>query len=245
MTDSIHMSAQSQTRARFALLPSPFLGASAWDPCRDALAARGLAASVIDLREAFANVDADYDSVARLVSAQIEARAILVAHSGAGGLAPAVHAAAGERVQAVIFVDALLPHPGRGWIETAPDALSAGLRAAARNGRVPPWPGWLPAGALAQLLPDSRVRERFIADAPAAPLAYLEASAPALAAWPPRLGCAYIQLSDGYAAESAMALSLGWLVERLDLTHLAILTAPERVALAIIAVAEQLAAAPS
>jgi hypothetical protein len=236
------MSIQSQTRACFALLPSPFQGASAWGPCGEALAARGQAANVIDLREAFADVDASYDSVARAAAARIGEGAILVAHSGAGGLAPAVQAAAGDRVQAVIFVDALMPHPGRSWFDTAPAALTARLRADARDGRVPPWPAWLPEGALARLLPAPSMRERFIADAPVAPLTYLQAPAPALAAWPPRLGCAYIQLSDGYQAEAGMARSLGWPVERLDLNHLAILTAPETVGEAIIDLVDRLLA---
>jgi hypothetical protein len=99
----------------------------------------------------------------------------------------------------------------------------------------------LPSGALARLLPEPSDRERLIADAPTAPLAYLEAPAPALVDWPPKRGCAYLQLSDGYGAEAGLARDLGWPVASLEGGHLAILTAPEAVCEAIIALAERIA----
>jgi hypothetical protein len=54
---------------------------------------------------------------------------VLAGHSGAGALLPAIVdeiAAGGDAadvaVHCAIFVDAILPHPGQTWFETAPTA---------------------------------------------------------------------------------------------------------------------------
>ena len=49
--------------------------------------------------------------------------AIVVAHSGAGALIPSVAALAKEGLRGVIYCDAILPHPGQSWFDTAPPAL--------------------------------------------------------------------------------------------------------------------------
>ena len=114
---------------------------------------------------------------------------ILVVHSGAGGQAPSILAAM-DRAAGVIFADAILPHPGRSWMETAPPALA---EASARpgHGRRPAalepmvrdtilWPPCCTTGGCARRSP--RSCRAFALD-------WLETPAPVVEAWAPPLIC--------------------------------------------------------
>ncbi len=155
----------------------------------------------------------------------------LVTHSAAGGHAPSILSAM-DQPAGVIFVDAILPHPGQSWMDTAPPDLAARLKADAVDGMAPPWNEWFGAAVMKALLPEPKQRAAFIAELPRIPLDWLEVPAPVIEDWTPPL-CAYIQLSAAYEAEAATvaeAASRGWLLRRLELTHLAMLTHPDRVA---------------
>src|SRR5439155_23231941 len=104
------------------------------------------------------------------------------------------------QVRVAVFIDAILPHPGQSWFETAPAALAEPLRALARDGWLPPWHRWFPPEVLAAALPTPDLRARFIAELPELPLVYLEALAPVIEGWPPP-SCAYVQLSPAYERE--------------------------------------------
>ena len=226
----------------FALVHSPFLDPQSWDGVSSALDRQGERSLLLDLRAAF-RVNSDYYRTAgRIAAEQLRKPVTVVAHSGAGALVPQIVRSSEGRVEAVIFIDALLPHPTRSWFDTAPAALAAHIRASARHRRAPPWPRWLPKEALAQLLPDIATREALIASAPAIPLAYLEESAPDSSEWPLPSACGYLQLSSGYDAEADRARALGWPVERFNGHHLSMMTEPNLVAAAIVAMAASLAA---
>ena len=96
---------------------------------------------------------------------------VLVGHSGAGALLPAIAAACSGGVEAAVFVDAVLPHPSATWLETAPASLGEQLRRLATDGWLPPWGQWFPPGTLELLLPDAALRARFVAELPRLPLA--------------------------------------------------------------------------
>jgi hypothetical protein len=181
-----------------------------------------------------------YEAFAATAARQIDGPAILVAHSGAGGLVPSILRNAGGRVQAVIFVDALLPHPGRSWFDTVPAALATQLRREARAGRAPPWPSWLPSHLLERFLPESGMRESLTDDAPCVPVAFLEEPAPEDPPPAPPHGCAYLQLSSAYDREAGQAREWGWPVERLDGHHLSIMVNPPAVAVALVDLASTL-----
>jgi hypothetical protein len=225
----------------FALMHSPFLGPPSWDAVSSALGGQGERSQLLDLRIAFQMERDFYGRAAAMAAEQIRSPVTLVVHSGAGALVPQIVRSAAGLAEAVIFVDALLPHPRRSWFDTAPAVLAAHIRASARSGLAPPWPRWLPNEALAQLLPDIATRETLIASAPALPLAYLEESAPESSAWPLPRGCGYLQLSSGYDAEATQARGLGWPVERFNGHHLSIMTEPDLIAAAIVAMAASLA----
>jgi len=178
-------------------------------------------------------------AAARIAAALGPEPAIAVLHSGAGALLPSILEAMSERLAGAVLVDALMPHPGRSWVDTAPPALAARVRAMAQDGLLPPWDRWWGAEAMARLLPDAGVRAAFAAELPRVPLAFFEAQAPE-GQWT-RMRGAYLQLSEAYAEEARQAAALGWPVWREASTHLAMLTEPERIGAGLIEMAQALA----
>jgi hypothetical protein len=138
-----------------------------------------------------------------------------------------------------VFVDAILPHPGKSWFDTAPADLRRSLQEGVMAGLLPAWHEWWPPGALEKLVPDAARRAALIAELEPIPAGFFEEPAPAarLAA-----SAAYLRLSGAYEDEAARASALGWPVMRLPLHHLAILTQPSAVAAALVSTAERLSA---
>lgn len=216
---------------RFLLLSSPLLGPFSWRAVGEALRARGHTAEAPAWPRLGDIGDGFYPRLAEAMAANAAGEpAVLVAHSGAGALIPALAAAMAEPPAGAVFVDAILPHPARSWFDTAPPDLAAQLRAGAEDGRLPPWNDWWPPGALEQLVPDEAVRDALIAELEPLPVAWFEEAAPnqALAT-----RSAYLQLSGAYDDEARVAGRLGWPVVSLPLHHLAPVTQPEAVAGAI------------
>ena len=143
---------------RIVLLHSPLLGGLTWRGVADVLRARGLAAEVVEWPK-LTSLDGDfYRGLATAMAASLgEGPATVVVHSGAGALVPALEAASGA-IEGVIFADAILPHPGRSWFDTAPPQLADSLRSGAEFGMLPAWDAWWPPGALAQ---DYARRQRY------------------------------------------------------------------------------------
>jgi hypothetical protein len=225
--------------ARVVLLHSPLLGPLTWRAVSQALQARGEAAQT-PAWPRLSTLGADcYAALANSMAASIDRdeAPILVAHSGAGALLPAVAALAKRPLAGVIFCDAILPHPGFSWFDTAPPDLSAQLRAGATEGRLPPWDQWWPPGALERLVPESGLRMQLIDELEPIPIGYFEELAPELELTAP---CAYLQLSGAYADEARIAGRQGWPVMSLPLHHLAMLTHAEAVAAAIGNLADRL-----
>ncbi|THD63045.1 MAG: alpha/beta hydrolase [Phenylobacterium sp.] len=185
-------------------------------------------------------VEGFYGALADGVAAELagEAPALLVAHSGAGALIPALAARLSSPPAGVILVDAILPHPGRSWFDTAPAEMRQRLRAGAQMGELPAWDEWWPPGALERLVPDAAVRSELLAELEPLPQAYFEEPAPEEALTGP---VAYLQLSGAYEAEGLVAGRYGWPRVHLPLHHLAMLTHPEAVAAALESLAVQLA----
>ena len=220
---------------RFALLHSPLVGAGCWQAVVATFAGQGVWA-VAPRLPSLAEVTPPYfPTLAQSVAGQVAPLdpVVLVVHSGAGALATSVAAAAQGRVSQVIFVDAILPNPGRSWFETTGDALGAALRAAARDGCVPAWDQWFPPDALGALLPDPAMREDFLAGLTPTPIAYLEEVEPALDL-PEDVAWSYLRLSKTYEDEASVARAHGIATLRLDRHHLAMMTHPDDVATALI-----------
>lgn len=221
---------------RFILLHSPLTGPAAWAPTAAALAARGVEVTRPAIPPMQALAAPLYQGAAQAVAAQVlsqDGPFVLAVHSAAGGLAPAVVAACRGQVRGVLYVDAIPPHPGRCWFETAADGLVASLRAKAENGLVPAWDQWFPPGALEGLLPED-LRGRFVAELAPTPLAWFEEQAPEVEL-PGDVGWGFLRLSKAYEREAGEARRLGWPTLRRDLHHLAMASHPDEVAGAMLA----------
>jgi hypothetical protein len=223
----------------FALLHSPLLGPMTWQAVAGDLARRGHAAVAPAWPPLSGIAGGFYGALADGAAALAPSadKLLLVAHSGAGALVPSLADRLGGRVAGVIFADAILPHPGRSWFDTAPAEMRERLRAGARMGELPAWDEWWPPGALERLLPDPGVRQALVAELEPLPLAYFEEKAPAA---PLPAPAAYLQLSGAYDDESQVAARSGWPLVRLPLHHLAMLTHPEAVATALESLAARL-----
>jgi hypothetical protein len=217
---------------KFVLLHSPLLGPLTWQGVARALSGRGLAAEA-PAWTPLTEVDGDfYASLARAMARTIESRrgddpVVLVAHSGAGALVPATIQALSIPVAGTILVDAILPHPGLSWLDTAPPALREDLTLGSQGGELPSWDAWWPPGALERLVPEPDLRAALLAELGPLPLAYFEERAP-----PGDLtgSGGYLQLSGAYEDQAEAARRMGWRARRLQLNHLSPLTAPLEVA---------------
>jgi hypothetical protein len=226
--------------ARLILLHSPFVGPASWGGVAAELTARGHTVStppwprLEPIREHF------YRTLAQDMAARIDGAdeaPVLVAHSGAGALLPALEAAMAAPPAGIVLVDAILPHPGKSWLETAPPQLALQLRNGVDMGLLPAWDQWWPPGALDRLVPDAAARAALLAELEGLPLDFLEEAAPAMTLTGP---AAYLQLSGAYDDEGEFAVRQGWPVVRLPLHHLAMLTHAEAVAGAIHGLVERL-----
>ena len=228
--------------ARLVFLHSPLLGPLTWRTVGVALRAKGRVVETPAWPRLSTLGEDCYAALANSMAATIghAGEAILVAHSGAGALLPSVAALARTPLRGVIFCDAILPHPGLSWFDTAPPDLGAQLRGGAEDGRLPSWDRWWPPGALERLVPDQGMRAALVAELEPIPIGYFEELAPELELTAPS---AYLQLSGAYAEEARIAGFQGWPVVRLPLHHLAMLTHTEAVATALAGLADRLEAA--
>jgi hypothetical protein len=224
--------------ARLALLHSPLLGPLTWRAVGDLLPD-----AEIPVWPRLSTLgEHRYPALAAAMATAIDRAGdpIAVAHSGAGALMPAVAALTARPLRGVIFCDAILPHPGLSWFDTAPPNLSLNLRAGAEDGLLPSWDRWWPPGALERLVPDETVRATLVGELEPIPVGYFEEEAPTAELKTP---AAYLQLSGAYEEEARLAGFQGWPVVRLPLHHLAMLTHAQAVASAIEGLAERLEAA--
>jgi hypothetical protein len=210
------------------LVHSPLVGPATWDAVAGPVQQRGYEVLIPDLTGTVADGPPYWSrQVAAITGSAAGQHVILVGHSGAGPLLAAAGKAL-DQTEGYVFVDAGLPSPGQSWLQTAPPELAEQVRAMAQGGWLPPWSQWWGAGAMAELLPDPRVREHFAAGCPRLPLAMFEEIHPLAPGWPDA-PCGYLRLSEAYQEPAERAKALGWPVTELLTHHLAMVTDPELV----------------
>lgn len=217
------------------LVHSPFLGPSSLRPLADALASRGRSTVLLDLRMTVAAAPVHSRLIGGFADAIGDAGlaepTVLVGHSGAGPLLPAFADALDEPVDALIFLDAGLPTPGRAWRDTVAPELYRQLRERSRDGLLPRWHNWFDPALLAEVVADPELRALITDEAQEVPLAFLKEDRPSVD-WPGPAG--YLQLSEAYVDDAAQAEALGWPVRRLATHHLAPATDADTVAGALL-----------
>lgn len=223
-----------RTEPALVFVHSPLVGPLTWRPVADQFAATGRPVAVPDLTGTLHRPPPYHPQIARSVATAAERLrrpAVLVGHSGAGPLLPGIAYASPVPIQALIYVDAGLPYPGRSWFQTAPPELVDQLhRLAGADGRLPPWHEWFPAGTLAELLPEPQLRARFTGELTRLPVGYFQEPT-SDRDWSGAAG--YLLLSEAYRDQAERAAELGLPVLERPSHHLGMLTAPEPVAAAL------------
>jgi hypothetical protein len=226
--------------ATFVLVHSPLVGPFTWSLVADDLDTRGVSVALPTLPE---DQLAPYWRLhAEAVAAQVadaEDRLVIVGHSGACPLLPAIGRAIDGTISAYVLVDGDLPlAPGSGGsridlLRTASPALADELETLlAGGGSFPTWGD----EDLLQEIPDQRLRARVVAEVRPQPHAFSTEQLPAIPGWPDA-PCGYLELSPHYAAASARAREHGWRYRLLRGGHFEMLVRPADVADAILELA--------
>ena len=214
------------------VLPSPLLGPAAYGPLATALGSRGAPAAVAELPDGVLTPGAVLEGfVDQLVSS---GATLVVAHSNAGYLVPALRAA--RPVPAVVFVDAALP------LATADDRtvlappqfgeFVAGLPQ--EDGVLPPWPLWWEAADVGPLFPSQDWLARVTDQAPRLPPSWFTTPVDVPVGWE-SLPSAYLGFGATYDEELTFARAAGWPVHVLEGHHLHLLSCPDPTARAVLA----------
>jgi len=207
-----------------------------WRGVADALAARGVLAYCVKLPEP-RHLQPPYWLVHAATAAEAlpdDGEVVLVAHSGAGVLLPAiarfaVNRTRSARVVGCVFVDCDLPSDGRSRFDVMDAAAAADLRARSRDGWLPRWT----AEQLAPLIADPALRATFVADLPRVPAEMYDEAIPVPDTWP-NVPVAYLELSPYYPAAVAAARRARWPVASRAAHHFLPYTEPTRVADALL-----------
>lgn len=227
----------------FILIHSPLVGPFTWKPVAGLLESQGWQSIVPTLT----NPDHPGRSYWDLHSSQVaqsvqtlspDVPLILVGHSGAGVLLPAIAQACGHPVQGYIFVDAGLPVDGHSRLDhfESPEAREE-FRASAQGGSLPTWSD----EDLHEVIPDASIRRQFVSELRPVPLAIYEEPIPVFSEWPDA-ACAYVRFGNNPAYQSAFdqASGSGWAIRRLDGEHFHMLVDPQSVAEALVALLQSL-----
>ncbi|HEX9766137.1 MAG TPA: alpha/beta fold hydrolase [Nitriliruptorales bacterium] len=215
------------------LVHSPLVGPSTWAPSAELLRSHGLDVQVPDLTTVAHTSGPMWQAFVEAAAedaGKLSGDLAVVGHSGAGVFLPAIAEAVDDRAASLIFVDAVIP-PASGVHDT-PANIKALLDGQTVDGRLRPWLAWWDDQVVTGLIPDVDERSMLLAEMPSLPRSFYDESVPVPAGWMNR-ACAYLRLSDAYAAEYARAAEHDWRRLAIDADHLAIRTRPAEVVAAI------------
>jgi len=227
--------------AVLVLVASPLVGPNSWAPLREALASRGWesiagteARDPLNRRPVWQRT---VDGVEQSLRGEPDGRlAVLVGHSGAGPLLPAIAAATRQPVGAYLFVDAGLPAPDLSRLEAIAVEGTQGAAFAKElvaildvGGRFPEWTE----AELIPLVPNAERRRHLIAGLRPRGHDYWSEPLPKVSGWPDA-PCAYLQFSEPYERAAEQAEALGWPVRRLPAGHFHHLVDEDEVADALV-----------
>jgi hypothetical protein len=229
--------------AAVLLVHSPLVGPLTWEPVAAELRRGGHPVAVPDIcrdeQEAAPFWRQHAQAAARgAAELPVDQALVLVGHSGAGPLLPAVRAALDRPVAAYLFVDAGLPEHGKSRLDLLrdelPDVAVEFEKLLAAGGRYPTWGD----ADLAPLIPDARLRAGVLSELRPRGNRFWTEPLSVLATWPDA-PCAYLQLSDGYDVPAARAQSLGWPFTRINAAHFHMLVDPAAVTDALLGLLAQ------
>jgi hypothetical protein len=224
----------------FVLVPSPLVGPASWTPVARALARRGRKAIVTGDAPEPTGREPAWQATVRGVSkvlrdVPLEQPLVLLAHSAAGPLLPAIGGALARSVAAYVLVDGRMPTGGRSRLE-AIGAEAAARRAELEAGR--PYPIWTD-DDLCEEIPHPEQRRALLAELRPRGLEFWTEPLPTVAGWP-NAPCGYLRFSDPYRPAAEEARRAGWLVRELPAGHFHPLVDPGGVADALLELLDEL-----
>ncbi len=228
----------------WVLVHSPLVGPSTWGPVADELRQRGYDVVVPRLEDTD-GVDAPYwqqhaASAARVIETVPHDRPlVLVGHSGAGPLLPAIGRQIPRSVAAYIFVDAGLPHGGVSRLadmEANSPEFATTLSQDLTAGR--PYPTWTN-NQLRDDIPDAERRQQILTELRPRDLVFFREPLPVVSGWP-NTACAYLQLSPVYDKPAAHARECGWPYRTVNAGHFHMLVDPVEVTTILLNLIEEL-----
>ena len=223
-----------QENLTYALVHSPLVGPCTWELVYQTLTRKGLKAIIPTLLDD-PNSTLPYwqqhaDSVARdLAHISNNERIVLVAHSGAGPLLPAIRQGLPQSICAYLFVDAGIPRDGlsrinlmkledKEWAEDFHKSLLKGEL----------FPTWTE-NDLQEIIPDKETRRKLVAEIHPRSLSFFTEPIPVYDGWPDA-PCVYIKFSDSYTWDAMQAKKSGWPVHKMNARHFHMLVEPLAVA---------------
>jgi len=217
------------------------MGPLTWTQVAEALRTRSVTVCLPELRDDPASSrpfwQQQAESAARaLANLPAGQPLILVGHSGAGALLPAIRQALGRRVAGYVFVDAGLPVDGQSRLATFGYEQASFREFLAAGGRFPNWT----LADLQEIVPDPALAARLAADLRPRALPFWDEPIPVFAGWPDAPG-AYLLLTETYRRAADQARALGWPVRELPAGHFHMLVEPEAVAQAVLELAVPMA----
>jgi hypothetical protein len=227
----------------FALIHSPLVGPSTWKLVAIQLQQRNRQVIVPTLIDSEADPRAYWEqharSAAEAINATTQGSCILVGHSGAGPILPAIGGRLTRPPSGYIFVDAGLPgdqvsrldmmkSESSQWADEFERYLTAGER----------YPNWSDTD-LQSLIPDDDLRQQMLKEIRARALAFFteRISIPQDWSMPP---CGYIQFTETYEVPASRARQSGWPFVRFQAGHFHMLVEPILVADALVHIEKQL-----
>lgn len=214
----------------YVLVHSPLVGPLTWSRVADEMRPRGLNVLVPALVDSnlpkgpFWRQHADSIRTA-LADVPKETPVVLVAHSGAGPLLPAIRHSIPHLVGAYVFVDAGIPRHGATRLDLMkdedPEWAADFRKELERGGLFPTWSS----DDLREILPDESLRRQMVAELRPRRLDFFTEPIPVFTGWPDA-PCVYIQFSPAYERPAAQARREGWITEEIWAGHFHMLVDP-------------------
>jgi len=223
----------------YVLIHSPLVGPLTWKLVADEMQRRGLDALVPTLKDSpdsnkpFWKQHTESVSEA-LMQISSSTSFILVAHSGAGPLLPAIRESLPNPVRVYVFVDAGIPRDEATRLElmrSEDPEWAQGFQTELKRGeRFPTWS----VDDLQEVIPDDSLRRQMVTELHPRGLDFFTEPIPVFDGWPDA-PCVYIQFSAAYEQPAAQAKQAGWQTYKLEAGHFHMLVDPEHVAALMIA----------
>jgi len=219
------------------LVHSPLVGPLTWTRVAAGLRARVVRVALPELRDDPASRLPIWQQHAESAAQELNRQAagqpvVLVAHSGAGALLPAIRQAMRRPVAGYICVDAGWPVDGQSRLETFGDEAASFRAFLEAGGRFPNWTQY----DLDEIVPDAELAARLAADQRPRSLPFWEEPIPVFGDWPDAPG-GYLLFSETYRASAERARAAGWPVREMPAGHFHMLVDANAVAEALLKLA--------